>query len=231
MLVNQWSQAFTHASDQVWTNLLSYVPKILFAVLLFALGWLIAVLVARVVEQIIKAIKIDKALKAAGLDELLEKAGMQLRADMFLGALAKWFIILVFFTISLEVVGLNQVSAFMWGVVVPYIPKVAIASLVLIITALVADKVKDAVLASSKAAGVASAKFIANVAKWALWLLGISVALLQLGIGQNIINMFIGGLVFAFSLAFGLAFGLGGKEEAARYLAKMRKDLSDDNDE
>jgi len=36
------------------------------------------------------------------------------------------------------------------------------------------------------------------------------------------------GFVFAASLAFGLSFGLGGKEEAARYLAKLRKELSDD---
>ena len=228
MLVNEWSQSFALALEKVWFNVLSYIPKLVFAILVFALGWLIGVILGRVVEQLAKALKLDKALDAAGIAELCDKMGFKLNSGLFLGALVKWFMILVFFTISLEMVNLQQVSNFMWNGVVPFLPKIAVAALILIIAALVADKVKEIVLGSSRAAGVASAKFIANLSKWAVGVFGILVALSQLGIGIAIINMVIGGLVLAFSLAFGLAFGLGGKEEAARYLAKMRKELSED---
>ncbi len=227
MLVNQWSESFTSALEKVWFNLLAYVPAIVAAILVFALGWVVAIILARVVEQIIKAIRLDKTLNATGADELIQKMGFKLNSAAVLSGLVKWFVILVFFTISLEMVHLTQVSEFMWKGVVPFVPKIIIASLILIIAALVADKIKDVVLGSSRAAGVKSAKFIAGLSKWAIWIFGILFALSQLGIGLAIINMLVGGIVVAFSLAFGLAFGLGGKEEAARYLAKMRKELTD----
>ena len=229
--MDQWSQSFTSALEKVWFNLLSYIPKLVFAILIFALGWLLGVIFGRLVEQLVKAIKLDKALNSAGIDELVNKMGFKLNSALLLGSLVKWFMILVFFTISLEMLNLQQVSDFMWNGVVPFIPKIAVSALILIIAALVADKVKEVVLGSSRAAGVASAKFIANLAKWAVWVFGILVALSQIGIGMAIINMVIGGLIMAFSLAFGLAFGLGGREEAARYLAKMRKELSESKED
>jgi len=232
MLVNvdQWSMSFSNALMKVWVNVLSYIPAVIAAILVFALGWVIAVILSRVTEQLIKAIKLDKALDSAGIDDLVKNMGFKLNSPALFGGLVKWFIILVFFTISLEMVHLTQVSNFMWNGVVPFIPRIIVAALVLMIVALVADKVKDIVLASSRAAGVTSAGFIANLSKYAIWIFGILFALSQLGIGVAIINMLVGGIVVALSLAFGLAFGLGGKEEAARYLAKMRRELTDSKD-
>ncbi len=227
MLVNEWSQAFTSALEKVWFNVLSYIPKLVLALLVFAFGWLLGVILGRLVEQIARALKLDKATESAGLDELASKMGFKLKASSMLGALVKWFMILVFFTISLEMLNLYQVSEFMWGAVVPFMPKLAIAALVLMIAALVSEKLKDLVLASAKAAKIKGAPFIAGLVKWAVWLLAIPVALSQLNVSMAIINMLVGGLVFALSLALGLAFGLGGKEEAARYLAKLRKEYSD----
>ncbi len=230
MLVNEWSQAFASALEKVWFNVLSYIPNIVFALLVFAFGWLVGVILGRIVEQVAKALKLDKATESAGLDELADKMGMKLRASYMLGTLVKWFMILVFFTISLEMLKLYQVSEFMWQQVVPFLPKLAIATLVLVIAAVLSEKLKELTLAATKAAQIKGASFIAGLVKWAVWLLAIPVALSQLNVSMAIINMLVGGLVFALSLALGLAFGLGGKEEAARYLAKMRKEYSGDKD-
>jgi len=69
--------------------------------------------------------------------------------------------------------------------------------------------------------------FLRYVAKYAILAFAFFMALDQLGIAASIINaafiLILGGV----ALAFGLAFGLGGREHAAKYLAKMEKSLND----
>ena len=228
MLVEQLPGSFQAALAVVWTNLLSYIPKLVFGILLFAIGWLIAIILGRVVSQLVNALKVDKAFEAAGLDDFFKHAGFKLNAASLFGGFFKWATIIVFFTLTLEILQLDQVSYFMWNQVLPFLPKVVIAALIVIIGAVVADKLKDAILGAARATGIKSAKLVAGLAKWAVWVLAILAALTQIDVATFIIQTFMTGFVFAASLAFGLSFGLGGKEEAARYLAKLRKELSDD---
>ncbi len=229
MLVNTWSETFSNALVVVWTNLLGFVPKLVFAVLVFALGWVLAGIFGRIVSQLVKALKFDKALEAAGIDDMVEKLGFKLNSAALIGGMVKWFVILVFFTLTLEMLHLYQVSDFMWKGVLTYLPQVIIAVLIIMVAAIVSDLVKNIVLGASKAAGVKNYKFLATFAKWAIWVFAILVASAQLGIATTFIQMFFAALMFGLSIAFGLAFGLGGKEEAARYLAKLRKEISSDD--
>ena len=228
MLVENLPSSFNSALTVVWTNLLSYVPKLVFGILLFAIGWLIAVILGRVIAQLVTTLKFDKAFDAAGINDFFKHTGFKLDAASLFGGFFKWSVIIVFFTLTLEILQLDQVSHFMWDQVLPFLPKVIIAALIIIIGALVADKLKEAILGAARATGVKSAKLIAGLAKWTIWIFAVLAALTQIEVATFIIQTFMTGFVFAMSLAFGLAFGLGGREEAARYLAKLRKEMSDD---
>ncbi len=229
MLVQQLPNTFNLAVTTVWTNLLSYIPKIVFAILLFIVGWLIAAVLGKLVTQLIKATKFDKLLQAAGFDDFLKRMELKSDSAQIFGAFIKWSTIIIFFTLALEILNLTQVSQFMWEEVLPFVPKVIVAALILIIGAVVGDKVKLLILGSGKAVNIASAKLIANFAKAAFWIFALLVAVSQLGVAKEIITVMISGIVFAVSLAFGLAFGLGGKDAAAKYLEKLQKDIEPEN--
>jgi hypothetical protein len=95
------------------------------------------------------------------------------------------------------------------------------------VSVVIADAVQKLVTASARAAHVKSASFLGAVAKWAIWIFAILIALEHLQIASSIMNTAFTGIIFAVSLAAGLAFGLGGKEVAGRTLEKMIHTVSD----
>ncbi len=226
MLLQTWSDAFTQSLQGLWIGVVGFTPKLVVAIVIFILGWVIGAILGRFVSQIIAAVKLDKALHSAGFGEVLTKAGFRLDSGAFLGAIVKWFVIIVFLVASLDVLGLNRVNTFFQEVVLLYIPNVIVAALMLLVAAVVSDVVKRVVTGSAKAAGIKSAAFLGGVSKWAIWVLAIIVALSQVGIAPQFMQILFTGLVVMLALAGGLAFGLGGKEAAARFIEKMRGDIS-----
>ncbi len=173
-----------------------------------------------------KSIKLDQGLKATGLNEAVERAGFTLDSGAFLGALVKWFFIIVFLMASMEVLGLTQVTLFLQTVVLSYLPQVIVAALMILVGAVVADVVKNVVAGAAKAAGISGAGFAGSVAKWAVWIFTVLAALAQLQVATAFVQTLFTGIVIAVSLAIGLSFGLGGQEAAARAIEKVRNEVA-----
>ncbi|PIR46660.1 MAG: hypothetical protein COV07_03265 [Candidatus Vogelbacteria bacterium CG10_big_fil_rev_8_21_14_0_10_45_14] len=227
MIFQQLSEVLAVTFQDIGVQVLTFLPRLFFAIVIFIVGWIIGSVVGGVVAQIFRALKIDRALEAIGTDELLARAGFRLDVGAFLGALVKWFLIIVFLVATVDILGLNTVNAFLSSVVLAYLPRVIAAVLVLILAAVIADLVHRLVAGAVKAAHMPSAHFAAGVSRWAIWIFGILIALDQLGIAQNYFQTLFVGLVSALALALGLSFGLGGKEVAAKYLERLRKDISE----
>ncbi len=228
MIVAQSASVLQASFNDVWFTIVSFVPAILAAAVIFIIGWVIGMILAKVIEQVVDVLRIDDALKASGVTEAVKDAGFHLNAGKLLGALVKWFVIIVFLMTALEILGLVRVTIFLQQVVLAYIPQVIVAVLILIIAAVVAEVVKSVVTGSARAAGVKQAALAGSVAKWAIWVFAVLAALNQLGIAAAFWQTLFTGIVVALSLAFGLAFGLGGKEAAARFIEKMRDEVSKD---
>jgi hypothetical protein len=84
---------------------------------------------------------------------------------------------------------------------------------------------------STKVAGIVSATLLGTISKWAIVVFGFLAALIQLGVVSSLINTLFIGLVAMLALAGGLAFGLGGKDEAASILKKLRREISENHGE
>lgn len=228
MLIETWANVLTRSFQNVWEIVISYVPNIIVAVIIFALGWLIGAALGRVIAQIIRTLKVDNALKSTGLNTAVERAGFKLDSGAFLGGLVKWFIILVFLMASLEVLKLTQVNIFLQTVVLAYLPQVIVAALILLVAAVVAELAKDVVAGAAKAAHVRSAAFAGSVAKWAIWIFAILAALDHLQVATAFVQTLFTGVVVALALGVGLAFGLGGQDAASRLIERMRAEIGND---
>jgi hypothetical protein len=199
------------------------------AVVVFIIGWVIGILVARVIDQLVKAIKLDSLLSSAGVDDLARKMGTKLNSGKFLGEIGKWYVIIVSLLLSFDILGLDQVTQFLSDVAITYLPRVITSILILIIAAVVAEVMRKIVIAGSKGAGITSAKLLGTITKWAIWIFGLLVALVELGIAVILIERLFTGVVVAVALALGLSFGLGGQDAARDSISKMRKEVSDHN--
>jgi len=203
------------------------VPNLVVAIIIFLVGWFVASLLGRFVAQIIRSIKVDHALRTVQADQFLKRAGFNLDAGAFIGGLVEWFIIIAFLVASFDVLGLNQVNTFLQQVVLFYLPQVIVAALIILVAAVIAEAMQKIVTGVATAGGIKSSAFAGSIARWSIWIFGILMALSQLGIGAQIINTLITGLIVAIAIALGLSFGLGGQEAASRFIERLRQEITD----
>jgi small-conductance mechanosensitive channel len=226
-MIATWGDVLSASLKSVWLGIADFIPTFLAAVIIAIIGWIVGAILCKLVSQLIKLAKVDSALKAAGFDKVVERAGFRLDAGEFLGALVKWFFIIVFLVAAFDVLGLKQVTAFLKDVVLGYLPQVIVAALIILVAAIVADAMQKLVVGTAKAAKVKSANFAGSITKWAIWIFAILAAIMQLGIAVSFINTLFTGIIIAVSLALGLAFGLGGQDAASRYIEKVRSEVAD----
>ena len=91
-------------------TLISFLPSVIIAIIVFALGWGFGAVLGRAVDHIVTALRIDRALHQAGFDKLSEKAGIRVSVAAFLGGVVKWSVVIAFTLASAEILGLSQVT-------------------------------------------------------------------------------------------------------------------------
>lgn len=229
MILDTWGQVLNNSFQSLWTGVIKFIPNLIVALVIFCIGWAIGALIAKGISHFMKLIKFDEALRRAGFEEFVRKSGLNLNSGKFLGALVKYFIIVVFLIASFDVLGLNQVTAFLQQVVIGFLPQLIIAVLILLVGAVVGDVLSRIVVASARTANLTQANFLGVVSKWGVWIFAILVALSQMGIAGAFIQTIFTGLVVAVSLALGLSFGLGGQIAASKAIEKIQESVSPHN--
>ncbi|MSR76316.1 MAG: hypothetical protein EXS68_01870 [Candidatus Ryanbacteria bacterium] len=217
--------ALRDASSALLTGIATFLPRFVVAIFAFVVLWIVAVMIGRLVEQVVRALKLDSLLESLGAEEPISRAGYKLNTGAFLGGLVQWFFMVIGFLVAVDVMQLTAVSDFLSSVVLGYIPNVIVAAIIVIAAALLADVSQKVVRGSAQAASMPSASLIGAVAKWAIWVFAILAALFQLGIAGALIQTVITAFVAMLAIAGGLAFGLGGKEHASEFISKLKRDL------
>lgn len=229
MFIQDWQDVFLVSYQQVWGTVLGFLPNLVVALIVFVIGWMIAVALAKLVEKVVDALKIDPLLAKMGMEKPLERAGMVLDAGHFVGELVKWFVLLVVFLTSADILGLQGVSEFLNTVLIPYIPKVIVAAVILLLGILFANLTQRIVQASVSATGVGFSRMIGAVSWWAVVIFAFITALEQLQVNLFFLQTLYTGIIAMLTIAFGLAFGMAGKEAAADFLGKLKEQTRDRN--
>ena len=215
--------------QNLWEGVIGFAPKLIVAIIIFIIGLLVASIIGKFVSKIISSLKVDKVFQSVGVDEMLHKGGFTLNSGHFIGGLVKWFLVIVFLVASVDILGLNEVNNFLNDVVLGYLPNVIVAALILVVAAFIAHAMQRVVVGSAKAAGAPSTHFLGGLTKWSIWAFAILAALYQLGIAGAFAQTLFTGFVAMVAIAGGLAFGLGGRDAAARYVEKLRKDIGENH--
>ncbi len=226
MILDTWGNVLNASFQNLWSGVVMFIPNLIVAFVILCIGWAIGAIVSKAIGHFVKMIKFDEALNKAGIGEFVRKSGLNLNSGAFLGELVKYFIIIVFLIASFDVLGLNQVTAFLQQVVVGYLPQLIIAVLILLVGGVVGDVLSRVVTASARTASLSSANVLGVVSRWAVWLFAILVALSQMGVAGAFIQTLFTGFVVAVSLALGLSFGLGGQDAAAKTISRVSDRIS-----
>ncbi len=215
--VSAWQAALVASWGQVWTSVLGILPRILGAIVVFAIGLVLAFWVKRLVTEVLKLLKVQKLSKSAGIDKYLAKADIKFDLVGLIAMITEWLIILVFFLAVVDILGLSAVSTVLTRVL-GYIPNVIAAALIFAAGYIVAGLVDGLVRGALTSVDHDAAKPVGKLAKWLILLITVFAAIDQLQIARNFIATFFQGLTYTIVLVVGLSVGLGAKDLVSRIL-------------
>lgn len=205
--MNELWQRLSVGGDQI----LRALPSFLFAAAILMAGYLLARLLERWTDSLLKRLNFNKMAEAGGLSEAMERSGTRLDPIHAVGKLLFWLVMLVVILLASTALGLTSINL-MFGTMLSYIPTLIAAVVIVILGMIVGEFVGALVLAS--AGGVEGVPTLAKLAKAAVVVIAIFMALTQLGVAEELVTAAFTLILGAIALAAGLAFGLGNRDLA-----------------
>ncbi|MEO6653345.1 MAG: hypothetical protein ABIP17_11890 [Ilumatobacteraceae bacterium] len=179
LIAVDWGQGLQNA----WTDIATFIPKLVFFLLILVIGYLIVKVIAKAVDAILERVGFDRAVERGGIKQAL--AGSQLDASDILAKLVFYALMLLVLQVAFGVFGPNPVSD-MLNDVIAYLPKVIAALLIIIIVAAIAAAVREMIDAAL--GGLGYGRALANAAGIAITVVGIFAALDQLEVAPAIVT-------------------------------------------
>jgi hypothetical protein len=213
--VQDWGDAVLVSGTEALRNFLGFLPALVGAIIVLVVGWIVAGLLAGLVERVLKMVGFERAANTTGITAFIQRSGSSWTASAVVAEIIKWFIRLIALQAAASILGLNQISAIINAILL-WLPNLVVAIAIIVIGALIARFVSGLVRGTTGQMGFSNPDLLATIAQYAIITFAVIAAVDQLGIAETVVNTLFIGLVATLVLAFGLAFGLGGRDVAAR---------------
>ena len=210
---------FVQVFTATWTSFATWSeemgPKLLAALIILIVGWIVAKLVRAGLVRGLKLVKLDVVAKQTGIEDFLRRGNIKFTSVEVLGNLVYWLLLLLTLLTAVNAMGLSEARG-VFDSVIGIIPGVILAVVILILGLSFASFVADVVQTASVNAQVRHARVLGNVSRYAITLLVAIVALNQLALDTAIIGQAVLILFAAVCFSAALAFGLGCRDLAGR---------------
>lgn len=196
--------AISDPAQQMLTMIMNAIPLIVAALILLAIGFVIAKFVGTILQS---------TLEGIGTDSVVHKWGIvpaDKSASSIIATLVKIAIMLFFGIMAARLMNFPEVTNIL-NQILALAGNVLFGGLIIAAGFVIAN-----IVVSIVGPGTA-----ATVIRWATIVLFIAMGLKYMGLADSIINMAFGAVVIGGALAAALAFGLGGRDAAARALQKV----------
>jgi uncharacterized oligopeptide transporter (OPT) family protein len=204
--------------NELWNRLVigtqqigTVLPALLGATVILLTGYFLARQIQRWADDTLKRVDFNRVAAAGGLDEAVGRTGSRLDPIRATAKLIFWLVMLVVILLATTALGLESINE-MFGTMLAFIPTLIAAIVIVILGMVVGEFVRGLILAS--AGSVAGVPTLAKIAKGAVILISLFMALQQVGVAAEIVTATFTLILGAVALAVGLAFGLGNRELA-----------------
>jgi hypothetical protein len=233
-------QAISQPAVAMLNDILSAVPKIFTAALILALAYILGRWVGDLVTNILRGIGFNNVFSWLGVQPkqplrltpsssdpdatILQEPELPARTPSeFVGIVVQVGIMLFAVVAATDVLGIPALTAIVSGIVL--VAGRVLSGLVVFAIGLYLANLAFSLIASS---GTRQARLLGQTARIAIIAFVAALALQQMGIGSDIVNLAFGLLLGAIAVGIALAFGLGGREIAAdqirEWLASFKQD-------
>jgi hypothetical protein len=198
-------------------QVIELAPKAVAAAIVLVIGFLVAKLFARAVRALADKVGLQRAAERGGLAESMRQGGVEKTVPQIIGVIIFWLLMTVFLVAAFEILDLPGMAGAI-AKVLAYIPKVLVATILVVIGLLLASFVRGVIATSADRFGITYAQQLATCCYYVLALMTLIAAFEQLEIKFELLNYAILIVFGAVALALGLSFGLGGRDVTAGIL-------------
>ena len=223
-MLQDWGDALSIAWESVWDRIVNFFPNILGAFLILLIGWVVAIVLEKLIDQLLRVIGIQGLSEKTKIEDAIKKMNIKKDLSALVAALFKWVVLAVVFLAAADALNLPAVAAF-FAKILDYLPEVVSGAAVLLIGVVLANFLANVVGGAVRGADLGFASLVSTVVKYAVIIFAFLAALAQLGVATVLIQTLFTGFVAFAAIAGGLAFGLGGQESAKDWLDKFQKDI------
>ncbi len=197
--------------------ILNKLPSIFAASIILILAIIIGKMLQTLIGQVLLSLGFDRLLEGLGVKKIGPKAPSQV-----IGMIA--FIYILFFAVMVaaEVLHFQMISQ-LSSQLITFAFKVILSVVILGVGILIGDWVKRLTQGTAK-----ERPFLANLAKAAIVVFALAIALQNLGIANEIVTLAFGLLLGSIAIAAAIAFGVGSREIAGREVETWVKKLKGD---
>ncbi len=210
--------AILESFADVGAQIVDLLPKIVTAIIVLAIGYVVARLVARACTALAEKLGLQRAAERGGMAQSMKQAGVERTVPQIVGVFVFWLLMCVFLFASLDILNLPGVANAVQNVFA-YIPKLLVATVLVVVGLLLSSLLRGVIATSADRVGITYAPQLASACYYILALMTFIAAFEQLEIKFELLNYAILIAFGAFALAVGLSCGLGGREVMAGILS------------
>ncbi|MEL7220006.1 MAG: mechanosensitive ion channel domain-containing protein [Bacteroidota bacterium] len=189
-------------------ELAQVVPNLITALLVILVGYILARVLRRAIGKLLAKIGIDKLAERVNEVDVFAANNIKIVPSSILSSIVYYLVLFVFMMVGVDALKMEAISDLMTNII-NYLPKALAALVIFMIGVVFCDLIKNMVRTACESLGIGSARFLANVVFYFLFLNVILVTMkqaeLQTAFMENNISIVLGGVIFAFSIGYGLA--------------------------
>ncbi|SFC12622.1 Conserved TM helix [Alkalibacterium subtropicum] len=194
--------------SEVLNSILNAIPNILVAIVLLAVGVVIAKFTGDMLTDLLRGTGFNK------YSSYLNKSGnMNLDLAKIIGNTVAALIGLFFLVEALNALNLEMLNSIV-SAVIAYLPNILFAAIIIGL-AFIGGKMLASAIKSST-----GSKFAGELVKYIVIVFALFMALDQLNFGSNIVNLAFLFIIGGLAVAFAISFGLGGRDFARKQLER-----------
>ncbi len=206
-------------------TLVAYVPHLVGALIIAAVGWLLAWVVANIVALLLRRLQIDQVAERSGFRKDLASAGIRAAPSALLAGLAFWIVLLATLVQAVDALELAPLSDALRNLLY-YTPHLVLAAGIVFIGVVVGDAIARGAQAALARAGVLFHVIIGTLLRAIVIILAILMALQQLTIDSSFLLAILVVVLGAVAAAVALACGWGARTLAENVIASRYIALS-----
>jgi len=198
--------SFTQGIENAWSDVATFIPKLIGALAILLIGWFIAKIIRKVVHRVLTKAGFDNLVDKSGLGGYVEKAGYP-DSGLLLAKIVYFAIMIIVLQLAIGAFGDTAVQDVL-NDLLAFIPKLFVALIIVVLTGAVANAVRGFV--APAVAHLSYGNLITQGVVVAIWVIGGFAALDQVQVAQDIVDTLFTTITASLGMIIVIKFGVGG---------------------